>query len=1195
MRVYVQLFLAAVAITHTTKAEPTPFVGVSKNNSSTESSSTAAKTTTFATGSPTKPSEEVTYTAGRDDGERMFERLSEMVEKAKDAVRSKLGNVVAKTDIVQPEGYETFSEVATKHQKDSVSAFAELKKKFGEKNIAQLIVYAKTKSVHNGAVLGLKEAQMEYWLKNKISSHDAFGLLGLNEVKDGLASPFFDYWITYVRRLNKGNTGESKIVFDILMSEYGDVALARLIVNAKKGSKPKIDVLGLEEAQIKYWLEEKKKSVNDVFVLLELNKADDNLLTHPLFSYWSTYVKRVSANYHQKKLSVVDILTPKYYSDVDLARLIVAAKKGSTPNDAVLELEKAQMEYWLNNKISSHDAFGLLKLNNAEDGLASPLFSYWITYVKRFNKGNAGESKSVFDILMSEFGDVALARLIVNAKKGSTPNIAVLRLEKAQMKYWLKEKKKSVNDVFVLLKLNKADENLLTNPLFPYWSTYVERFNKDNAGVRKSVLDILMLKYGNEDLARLIVNAKKGSTPNIDVLGLEKAQMDYWLNNKISAYDVFVLLKLNKADDNLLTHPLFPYWSTYVERFNKDNAGVRKSVFDILMPKYGDEDLAHLIVNAKKNKENEEINKNAVALGEEQLNYWLRKGESIDEVFELLRLHTVEDGVLTNPVFNQWYSYFEMVNKKHGNKESVIDFLSSKKGTSFEDFMKDELEKANLETKSRVDELFVDLRLERVGDGLFTDPLFIFWRACLEKFNAAHPKNPRTSVIQSLRTVYGDKGLVDLINAERKVTDSVKYASRLEEDLCATWLSDGKSLDDVFELLDLNRAGYKLLEDPSMKTFARFTQVASMDSKELPKTKEASFEENEILRGIKIASSTGELESTDSEIALLRLWFTQKKDPKEVYKMYFGKHNMRRILKKKGNLFEIPLFITFVKYSEGYSRTKRLATDDEAIETNEDKLWGTDPTYMVKCVDREFSMPLLLQDQFADKMDKLGEMIMSVKESSSNSVKASSSKPMKESSSKSTLFAVKRVEVALFHFWNRYVLLNDVFKKLQLNTEMTPAELFGNPSFRWWIDYADYLFEHAPRSHPVGKTLAEVFKLEPLTNLAWLRNARLEENTKEFADRVWSNLLKEHLQANTNPKIIKTELMIPPKSFHDEKDVKEYKHLYDRKINDAREKMKGDVKAWKTNTKLQEAKRKKLEEEELHKMEQEMKTKREED
>ncbi|CAI5703707.1 unnamed protein product [Peronospora effusa] len=575
--------------------------------------------------------------------------------------------------------------------------------------------------------------------------------------------------------------------------------------------------------------------------------------------------------------------------------------------------------------------------------------------------------------------------------------------------------------------------------------------------------------------------------------------MEYWKKQKKSAHDVFELLGLAEAKNDLFDHPLFHYWSKYVKELNTE----KSSVFDNLM----------------------------FDIGGRATQVLADKGLSVDEVFELLRLHTVEDGVLTNPVFNQWYSYFEMVNEKHGNKESVIDFLSSKKGTSSVNFINDELEKANFETKSRVDELFVDLRL---------------------------------------------------------VT-----SCRLENDLCATWLSDGKSLDDVFKILDLNRAGYKLLEDPSMKTFARFTQVVSMDRKELLLTREESFEENEIFRGTKFASGTGGLRTTPLEKALFRLWFTQKKHPEEVYKMYFGKDKLERILRDEGNLFEIPLFITFVKYSEGYSRTKRLATDDEAIETSEERPWVTDPTYMVKYVDREFDVSLLLQNQFAYKMDKLGEMIMSVKESSSNSVKASSSKPMKDFSSMSALFAVKRVEDGLFQFWNLELSLDKVFIFLGLNTEMTPAELFENPSFRWWIDYAEIFFEQATRTDKAETPLMEVFK--PSTNLAWLKNARLEENTKEFADRVWTNLLKEHLQADTSPEVVKTELMIPPELTHDEKDVEEYKHLYDRRKNDAEEKKKGDAKAWETNTKLREAKRKKLEEEELKKMEQEMKTKREED
>ncbi|CAI5728955.1 unnamed protein product [Peronospora farinosa] len=186
MRVHIQLLLAAVAITHATKVEPTTFVGVSKNNSSTESSSTAARDKgdgmtnvnvlvkevlakektrrTIATSSPTKPSEESINTAGRDDGERMFARLSEMVGKAKDAVKS---NVVAKTDISQAEAHGIISKVATKDGKDSASAFAKLKKKFDDKQIAKIIVYAKTEPAHNDVAINLEKALMEYWKEKK--------------------------------------------------------------------------------------------------------------------------------------------------------------------------------------------------------------------------------------------------------------------------------------------------------------------------------------------------------------------------------------------------------------------------------------------------------------------------------------------------------------------------------------------------------------------------------------------------------------------------------------------------------------------------------------------------------------------------------------------------------------------------------------------------------------------------------------------------------------------------------------------------------------------------------------------------------------------------------------------------------------------------------------------------------------------
>ncbi|CAI5735376.1 unnamed protein product [Peronospora farinosa] len=91
MRVYVQLLLAAASITHAATAKITTSVVVNTTDYTPESSSNAArdkgdgmmnvdvlvkedlaeaKKATIAAGSPTKPSEGLSYTAGKDDGER---------------------------------------------------------------------------------------------------------------------------------------------------------------------------------------------------------------------------------------------------------------------------------------------------------------------------------------------------------------------------------------------------------------------------------------------------------------------------------------------------------------------------------------------------------------------------------------------------------------------------------------------------------------------------------------------------------------------------------------------------------------------------------------------------------------------------------------------------------------------------------------------------------------------------------------------------------------------------------------------------------------------------------------------------------------------------------------------------------------------------------------------------------------------
>ncbi|CAI5734372.1 unnamed protein product [Peronospora destructor] len=337
---------------------------------------------------------------------------------------------------------------------------------------------------------------------------------------------------------------------------------------------------------------------------------------------------------------------------------------------------------------------------------------------------------------------------------------------------------------------------------------------------------------------------------------------------------------------------------------------------------------------------------------------------SADKVFKLLGLN--EDGLLTHPLFSYWYTLFKryIYSQRYPdfpnfNKE-MISFLRIKardKGITFEKFLENEVEKAKLETKSRVDELFLELKLDNVEDGLFTNPLFKFWCDCLEKFNAGKPKESQTSVVKSLQTVYGYKRLFYLLQAEQKITTSAEYAQKMEKDLLTTFAVNGKSLDDVFKLLGLNSVGYKLLENPLMKTFVKFVKAVdtAKDPGKLQTVKE-DFVEKEILNGIELASNAGELQSTDLEKVLFRLWFTHEKDPKEVFEMLFREDDLVKILNDGGNLFEIPLFVTFLKYAKAYSGTKRLATAKEleaGVSNPKKRKWKIDPTTKVEYVDRE--------------------------------------------------------------------------------------------------------------------------------------------------------------------------------------------------------------------------------------------------
>ncbi|OWZ00388.1 Avirulence (Avh) protein, partial [Phytophthora megakarya] len=68
--------------------------------------------------------------------------------------------------------------------------------------------------------------------------------------------------------------------------------------------------------------------------------------------------------------------------------------------------------------------------------------------------------------------------------------------------------------------------------------------------------------------------------------------IDDWISKGASTDDVFKLLTLDKAADNLLANPKLNTWINYMKRFNKENPEQKTSLIATLTAYYGDVGLA---------------------------------------------------------------------------------------------------------------------------------------------------------------------------------------------------------------------------------------------------------------------------------------------------------------------------------------------------------------------------------------------------------------------------------------------------------------------------------------------------------------------------------------------------------------------------------------------------------------------------
>ncbi|OWZ05297.1 RxLR effector protein [Phytophthora megakarya] len=218
-----------------------------------------------------------------------------------------------------------------------------------------------------------------------------------------------------------------------------------------------------------------------------------------------------------------------------------------------------------------------------------------------------------------------------------------------QIRLWQKEKK-TADDVFVLLELQKAGDDLFTNPKFKTWLRYVDKTVE--VQTKSAMIATLTAKYGDDGLARLLQAAKNGRESKLANM-LQTEQMWSWITKRKSTDDVFKLLKLDKGVDKVLTNPNLKAWEDYVQFYTiKFNVKKPTTTIDSLTTFYGDDAVAKMLEAARKKPDTRE---RATELQTAQFTKWLSKGIKPAQIWKMLKMD--KPTWMTNPNADVWRHY----------------------------------------------------------------------------------------------------------------------------------------------------------------------------------------------------------------------------------------------------------------------------------------------------------------------------------------------------------------------------------------------------------------------------------------------------------------------------------------------------------------------------------------------------------
>ncbi|OWZ24729.1 Avirulence (Avh) protein [Phytophthora megakarya] len=456
--------------------------------------------------------------------------------------------------------------------KEAVTTIPILTARYGDEGLLKMLETAQANPNTKEVATKLLGQQAQHWAVNGKTPDEVFMLFKMNIAGDKVfENAQWGNWVNYVKTYNSNNPKKTQTsVISSLQNIYGESYLVSILAAAGQVRATKSTSKKMELELIQIWLKN-DRTTDDVFKLLELDKAASKVLGSPQLAFWGRYAGYVNEKQPGKTTSLIATLTT-HYTEEGVVKMLEAAKKVPATKAVATRLQSDQLEYWLSLNKSPTSVFKLFKLDEAgEKLLSNPQFLMWRKYTDNYGVQNPQATLTTIAILKNSYTDDVLANLILTGMKSSSTQDSATRLQSELFKSWMPVPPmvdQPPDAVFGLLKLEKLGDKVLTSPMYDFWKKYLEYYNKLNYKPYhkkdQTLIAALMANYENKrDLVLVLEKWEKSPSIELSLFGknLKTELLHQSLLKNVGPSDVAKFLNVkSKADVN---------WKFY-EKYTKD-------------------------------------------------------------------------------------------------------------------------------------------------------------------------------------------------------------------------------------------------------------------------------------------------------------------------------------------------------------------------------------------------------------------------------------------------------------------------------------------------------------------------------------------------------------------------------------------------------------------------------------------------